>query len=191
MTENARAFETGDRIPAQRLYGLMAEFINPEDVIRAAERVYREGYREVDAFTPFPVEGLPEAIGEHSNILPLLILGGGIAGAVAGFAMQYYATVISFPLNVGGRPLNSWPAYIPITFELAILTAAFAAILGMFYLNGLPQPYHPVFNVPDFDMASRDRFFIVIEAKDPKFDREQTKQFLKGLGANRVMEVEV
>ncbi len=180
-----------DRIEYHRLFGLMAEFIEPEGVVEAAKHAYREGYRQMDAYTPFPVEGLPEAIGEHKNILPLLILGGGIAGAVGGFAMQYFATVIAYPLNVGGRPLNSWPAYIPITFELAILAAAVAAVLGMFFINGLPQPYHPVFNVPEFDMASRDRFFLVIETKDPKFDREGTYQFLKDQGAHRVTEVEV
>jgi hypothetical protein len=172
------------------LYGLMAEFENPERLLEAARRAYQEGYRRMDAYTPFPVEGLDEAIGFHHNRLPLIVLIGGIIGAVGGYWMLYYSQVISYPLNVGGRPYNSWPAFIPITFELTVLAAALAAVLGVLALNGLPMPYHPVFNVPRFALASRDRFFLCIEARDPQFDRATTKQFLESLGPQEVSEVE-
>src|SRR5512134_989902 len=152
------------------LYGLMAEFEHPEDVLAATRTAQEAGYRQMDAYTPFPVEGLAELLHTHKNRLPKLVLLGGAVGAVLGFAFQYYAAVIDYPLNVGGRPFNSWPSFIPITFEVTILFAAFTAILAMFALNGLPQPYHPVFNVPRFALATRDRFFLCIEARDPKFD---------------------
>jgi hypothetical protein len=172
------------------IYGLMAEFDRPEDLVTATERAYQEGYRVMDAYTPFPVEGLTEALHMPSSRLPLIVLGGGILGAAAGYGMQYYASVIDYPLNVGGRPLHSWPLFVPITFELAILFAAFAAVLGMLALNGLPQPYHPVFNVPHFEMASRSHFFLAIEARDPRFHPEETRRFLESLGANLVSEIE-
>jgi hypothetical protein len=143
----------------------------------------------MDAHTPFPVEGLSEAIGFHHTSLPLLVLIAGVVGAVVGFASQYYVTVFDYPLNVGGRPLNSWPSYIPITFEVTILFAALTAVIAMIALNGLPMPYHPVFNVAAFARASRDRFFLCIEAADPRFDREGTRQFLVGLNAREVSEV--
>jgi hypothetical protein len=171
------------------IYGLMAEFDTPEDVLAAATRAQAQGYRRMDAYTPFPVEGLSEAIGFHHTWLPLLVLIAGIVGAIVGFASQYYATVIDYPLNVGGRPLNSWPSYIPITFEVTILFAALTAVVGMIALNGLPMPYHPVFNVPQFALASRDRFFLCIESTDPLFDREATRRFLEGLKPREVSEV--
>jgi len=171
------------------IYGLMAEFDTPEDLLAAAKRAHAQGYRRMDAYTPFPVEGLSDAIGFHHTWLPLLVLIAGILGAIVGFASQYYATVIDYPLNVGGRPLNSWPSYIPITFEVTILFAALTAVVGMIALNRLPMPYHPVFNVPRFALASRDRFFLCIEATDPLFDREATRRFLQGLKPGEVSEV--
>ena len=172
------------------VYGLLAEFDSPDDLVVAGERAYADGYRRLDAYTPFPVHGLAEAIGFRTNRLPLLVLLGGIVGAGAGFFSQYYAAVIDYPLNVGGRPLNSWPAFIPITFEVTILVAATTAVLGMLALNGLPQPYHPVFNAPRFALATRDRFFLCIEATDPRFDSEATRRFLEGLGAKEVTDVD-
>jgi hypothetical protein len=171
------------------LYGLLAEFNTPEELLRAAERAYADGYRRMDAYSPFPVHGLAEAIGFHTNRLPLLVLLGGLLGAGVGFFSQYYASVIDYPINVGGRPLNSWPSFIPITFEVTILMAALAAVLGMLALNGLPQPYHPVFNVPRFALATRDRFFLGIEAGDPRFDPASTRRFLEGLGPREVSDV--
>jgi hypothetical protein len=175
---------------AARIYGLLAEFEAPEDLVSAAERAYADGYRHMDAHTPFPVHGLAEAIGFHTNRVPLLVLIGGIVGAGVGFFSQYWASVIDYPINVGGRPLNSWPAFIPITFEVTILVAALTAVLGMLALNGLPQPYHPVFNAPRFALATRDRFFLCIEAADPRFDPVATRAFLEGLGAREVTDVE-
>jgi len=172
------------------VYGLLAEFDAPEALVAAGERAYADGYRRLDAYTPFPVHGLAEAIGFRTNRLPLLVLIAGIVGAGAGFFSQYYVAVIDYPLNVGGRPLNSWPAFIPITFEVTILAAAATAVLGMLALNGLPQPYHPVFNAPRFALATRDRFFLCIEATDPRFDSEATRKFLEGLGAKEVTDVE-
>ncbi|HEX9919510.1 MAG TPA: DUF3341 domain-containing protein [Pyrinomonadaceae bacterium] len=171
-------------------YGVMAEFDNPTAAVAAARRVYEEGYRKIDAFSPYPVEELSEAVGVHSTKMPLLVLIGGLVGGTLGYLMQFYLHTIYYPLNVGGKPLHSWPAFIPITFETTVLGAAMAAIFGMLALNGLPEPYHPVFNVPNFALASRDRFFLVIEARDPKFDREATTGFLRSLGAQEVSDVE-
>lgn len=172
------------------LYGLMAEFDAPEQLIEASRKVYEAGFRQMDAYTPFPVEGLPEAVGFKKSKLPLIVLIGALVGGTLGFAMQYFASVIHYPLNIGGRPLNSWPSFLPITFEMTILVAAFSAVLGMFALNGLPQPYHPVFNVPRFALASRDRFFLCIESEDEKFDPEETKKFLESLQPRDVFEVD-
>jgi hypothetical protein len=168
----------------------MAEFENPEDLLAAAHRAREEGYRRMDAFTPFPVHGLAEAIGFHRTGVPLVVLIGGIIGCVGGFLLQYYISVIAYPLNVGGRPLNSWPAFLPVTFEMAVLVAALSAVVGMLVLNGLPMPYHPVFNVPRFRLATRSEFFLCIEATDAKFDREATKRFLESLDPRGVYEVE-
>jgi hypothetical protein len=172
------------------LYGLMAEFDNPTDLVAAARRTYEEGYRKINGYSPFPIEELSEAIGFHRTGLPIIVLIGGIIGCVGGYFMQYYLEAIEYPINVGGRPFHSWPAFIPITFETTVLCAAFAAVFGMLALNGLPQPYHPVFNVPSFALATKDKFFLAIEAKDPKFDYEVTRRFIESLGAREVFDVE-
>ena len=174
---------------ATALHGLLAEFLTPETLLDATRRAHAAGYRRMDAYSPFPVEGLAEALGSEGTAIPAIVLAGGIVGGAGGFFMQWYATSIDYPLNVGGRPLNSWPMYIPITFELTILGAALAAILGMLALNRLPQPYHPVFNVAAFARASQDRFFLCIEAEDPQFERAATARFLADLGAQEVRDV--
>jgi hypothetical protein len=172
------------------IYGLMAEFTSPESLVAAAERAHREGYRRLDAYSPFPVEGLAEAIGFHKNRLPLLVLIGGIIGASGGFFLQYWFHVLDYPMNIGGRPLNSWPMFIPVTFELTILIAALAAVFGLLALNGLPMPYHPVFNVERFELATRNRFFLCIESRDIKFDSDATRQFMESLNPQGVYTVE-
>lgn len=173
------------------LYGLMAEFETPEQVLEAAHKTYAEGYRKMDAYSPFPVHGLSEALGYKKCRLPYLVMACGLLGAITGLAMQSYATVIAYPLNVGGRPLFSWPSFIPICFELTILFAAFSAGIGMLWANRLPEPYHPVFNVERFVQgASRNRFFLCIESTDPKFNLQNTKNFLGGLKPYGIFEVE-
>ena len=159
----------------------MAEFDAPEKVLAAAERARDAGYRNMDAYTPFPMEELTEALGVKQSRLPLFVLCCGIVGGLTGFFGPYFASVIHYPLNIGGRPLNSWPHWIPVAFELTILFAAFGAVVGMIFRNGLPRPIHPVFNVDRFELASRDKFFLCIEAIDPKFDRLETEKFLKSL----------
>ncbi len=171
-------------------YGLLAEFDSPEALLAATRRAFGEGFRKMDAYSPFPVEGLSEALGFHRTRVPLIVLIGGLIGCAGGFYLQYWAAVIDYPINVGGRPLNSWPSFIPITFELTILIAALFAFFGVLALNGLPMPYHPVFNVERFELASRNRFFLCIEAADSKFDPSRTRAFLESTGARGVFEVE-
>lgn len=181
----------GHRRHAPPLYGVMAEFANPTDLVAAARRVYSLGYRRINGYSPYPIEELSEAIGFTHTSLPLIVFIGGVLGGLGGFFMQYWIEVINYPLNVGGKPYNSWPAFIPITFEMTVLCASFAAVLGMLVLNKLPQPYHPVFNVPNFAMATRDRFFLAVEANDPKFDHAAVVELLRSLGALEVNDVEV
>ena len=178
-------------MPTRRhpLYGVMAEFDSPEALLEAAKRAHGEGYRRLDAFSPLPIEGLAEAVGFHRSGLPAIVLVGALIGCCSGYLLQYWGMAVNYPLNIGGRPYNSWPAFVPITFELTILFAALSCVFGLLALNGLPTPYHPVFNAPRFELASRDRFFLVIKARDRKFNREQIKQFLAELHPKEIMEV--
>ncbi|HEX4653382.1 MAG TPA: DUF3341 domain-containing protein [Candidatus Udaeobacter sp.] len=172
----------------KNVFGLAAEFSVHEDLLRAAEKAYTAGYRRMDGFAPFPVEGLAEALGKRTR-LPLLVLIGGIIGGAGAYYMQWYANLVSYPVNIGGRPMHSWPAFIPITFELTVLCAGLVAFFGALALSGLPRPHHPIFNLPEFERASQDRFFLCIEADDPKFDAENTRAFLQGLNPLNVAEV--
>jgi hypothetical protein len=172
------------------LYGLMAEFETTDDLLNAAHRAHEAGYRQMDAFTPFPVEGLAEAIGFHKTHVPQICLVGGLIGCLGGFFLQWWPNVIGFPLNIGGKPYNSWPSFIPITFELTVLCAGLATVFGMLALNRLPTPYHPVFNAPRFELATRNRFFLCINARDPKFDAQKTKEFLQSVQAREVSAIE-
>jgi hypothetical protein len=173
----------------ENIYGLMAEFSGDREILRATQSAFDHGFRKMDAFTPFPIDGLPEALGRKKSKVPLIVLVAGIGGGIGGYFMQWYALAVDYPLNIGGRPYNSWPMYVPVTFELTILSAAFAAIFGMLALNKLPEPYHPVFNAPDFERASTDRFFLCIEAADPKFDLQATRTFLETLKPELISEV--
>jgi hypothetical protein len=181
----------GHRRHVPPLYGVMAEFESPTDLVAAAHKVYSLGYRRINGYSPFPIEELSEAIGFTKTSLPLIVFIGGVVGGLSGFFMQYWIEVIDYPINVGGKPTNSWPAFIPITFEMTVLFAAFSAVLGMLILNKLPQPYHPVFNLPNFALATRDRFFLAVEANDPKFKHGEVVDLLKSLNATAVNDVEV
>jgi len=171
------------------IFGVSAEFDNPTALVSAARAARDQGYRKIEAYSPFPIEELNDVLHLHKNKLPLIVLLGGITGGLTGYLLQYYVTVIEFPINIAGRPLHSWPAYIIITFELTILFAAISAVLGLLALCGLPMPYHPMFNVPRFATASRNRFFLCIEASDPLFDHDKTAEFLETLEPREVSEV--
>ena len=167
------------------IYGVMAEFDTPEELVHAVEKAREAGYRRMDAYTPFPVEGLSQAMGLKRNMVPLITLLGGLGG----FGFQYWVSAISYPQDIGGRPFNSWPAFIPVTFEMTILGASLCAVFGMLALNRMPQPHHPVFNVGRFVHASSDRFYLCIEARDPKFHLVETARFLQGTHPHHVSEV--
>jgi hypothetical protein len=171
------------------VYGLLAEFEDVSALVAAVRVARREGYTRMDAYTPFPVEELADELGLHRSRLPWVVFAGALVGGVGGYLMQYYAAAVSYPLNIGGRPLHSWPAFIPITFELTVLVGGLTALLALLGMNGLPQPYHPLFNVERFALASKDRFFLCIEARDPKFDLEATKRLLMELRPREVSEV--
>ncbi|MGP8247890.1 MAG: DUF3341 domain-containing protein [Bryobacteraceae bacterium] len=183
---SANGHDTAESAPA---YGLMAEFETANALVKAARAAREQGYRKLDAYTPFPIEELTDALHLHRNRLPLLVLLGGLTGGSFGYLLQYYVTVLQYPINVAGRPLHSWPEYFVITFECTILFAGLTTVLGLLGLCGLPMPYHPVFNNERFGMASRDRFFLCIESEDPLFDRRKTAQFLESLDAKEVSEV--
>jgi hypothetical protein len=172
------------------LYGYMAEFEQPEELLNAARAAFKAGYRKMDAYSPFPVEGVAEALGFEHTRIPLVVLIGGITGGAVAYGMQYFSAVWDYPLNIGGRPLHSWPSFIPITFELTVLSAAFAAVFGMLLMNGLPKPHHPVFNAPDFKLASQTRFFLCLQSTDAQFG-EKAKRFLESLKPVAVHEVEL
>jgi hypothetical protein len=171
------------------IYGVMAEFESPSALVSATHAAVHQGYKKLDAYSPFPIEELNDALHLHKNKLPLIVLCGGICGTISGFGLATYITVFHYPLNIAGRPLYSWPAYVIPGFELTILFASIAAVLGLLALCGLPMPYHPVFNVPRFALASRERFFLCIEANDPLFDKERTTRFLESLEPKEVSEV--
>ena len=171
------------------IYGMMAEFDTPVALVEAAKRTYQAGYKKIDTYTPFPIEGLAEEIGFHRDEVPLVVLIGGLVGGLTGYLMQYWMSAVAYPLNIGGKPYHSWPAFIVITFEMTILFAGISAVFGMLALNGLPMPYHPVFNVPRFTRASRDRFFLVVFSSDVNYDPAATRQFLESLDARSVSEV--
>ena len=171
------------------IHGLMAEFETATQLVAAANKTREAGYVDVDAYSPIPIEELHHAIGFKATKLPLMVLIGGLLGGAGGFFLQYWVSAVAYPLNVGGKPLVSWPMFIPVTFECSILGAAVTCVFGMIMLNKLPMPYHPVFNVPRFAMATRNRFFLCIEATDRQFDLERTRAFLETLGAHEVATV--
>ena len=172
------------------IYGIAAEFLNEDQILDAAKQVHAAGYRRVEGYSPLPVHGLSEALGFKETLVPWIIFISGVLGCLGGFLMQYWINVVDYPLNVGGRPFNSWPQFIPVTFECTILLAAFGAVIGMFVLNGLPRPHHPIFGARRFALASQDRFFLCVESTDALFDRAETARFLGELGAQQVCEVE-
>jgi hypothetical protein len=173
-----------------RMWGLLAEFETPDELLHAARLAREAGYRSMDAYTPFPIHGLSDAMGFRPTRLPLVVLAGGLIGGSGALAMMWFSATVHYPINVAGKPFASWPMFIPITFELAVLTAALFAVFGMLGMNGLPMPYHPIFNAPRFAFASRDRFFLCIEARDPLFQEKDVRAFFSDLGAKDVEAVE-
>jgi hypothetical protein len=171
------------------IYGLMAEFDSAQALVDAARKTREAGYKKIDAYSPFPIEGLAEEIGMHFDEIPLTVLIGGIIGGSTGYLMQYWMSAVDYPLNIGGKPPHSWPAFIVITFEMTILFAGIAAVLGMLAFNGLPMPYHPVFNVPRFAFASKDRFFLIVFSSDKKYNPVETRGFLETLDSRSISEV--
>lgn len=176
-------------VATPKTYGLLAEFETPEQILEAAKKARGEGYRDFEAYSPFPVHGLADAVDREDHRVKWIIFLSGVVGALSGYGLQYWVSVIAYPHNVGGKPLHSWPAFIPVTFECMVLFASFGAVIGMLGLNGLPRPHHPIFNGKHFDRASRDRFFLCIESTDSKYDPKATRAFLEGLGAAEVSEV--
>jgi hypothetical protein len=173
--------------PSPGLYGLMAEFDSAEALLAAAERTRGAGFTRTDAYSPFPIHGLAAALGFKEHVIPKIVFGAGLTGMLAGYGLEYWTQVIAYPMNIGGRPYHAWVNFIPPAFETTILFGAFSAVLAMIALNGLPQPYHPVFNNPRFSRASQDGFFLAIEAGDPQFDLDRTREFLGGLNAREVV----
>ncbi len=171
-------------------YGLMAEFESAQALLDAAHKVREAGYTKTDAYSPMPIHGLAEALGMKEHLVPKFVLAGGITGLIGGYSLQYWTSVVDYPINIGGRPFHSWVSFIPPTFETTILLAAFAAVISMIALNGLPLPYHPVFNAKRFSLASQDAFFLAIEADDPRYNEEQTRAFLAGLHAREVVKLD-
>ncbi len=188
--QDLHAPHRGDALEAADVYGVLGEFASAEALLDAAHATREAGYRRTDAYAPFPVHGLADALGARATRLPLIVLLGGICGGVLGYLLQYFCAAVDYPLNIGGRPPHSWPSFIPVTFELTILGAALSAVLGMLALNGLPRPHHPLFNVPEFSLASQNRFFLCIEATDPKFGVAEATDFLSRLGSTHVQVVE-
>jgi hypothetical protein len=192
VTQNVATLERTTASDSERfLYGVIAEFEHAHEVVKAARQTYEAGYRRIDAYTPLPVDGLSEALGFRDHHVPWIMFIGGVFGCIGGFSFLSWALKWDYPLNIGGRPIFTWPMYIPITFEATVLVAALSGVVSMFWLNGLPKPYHPVFDAPNFDLASSSRFFLCIEADDPHFDRVKTREFMQTLGAALVSEVEL
>jgi hypothetical protein len=193
-SENERPVKPGPSVHPRAkpfTYGVIAEFASPDELIEAVKKTRSAGYEIMEAYTPYPIEEVWEAIGHPKSKVPLLVLIGGLIGGIGGYYLQYWASAVTYPINVGGRPFHSWPAFIPVTFECTVLVAGLFAVFGMLFLNGLPMPYHPVFTVPRFASATRDRYFLMILARDKRFEPDSALAFMKELpGASFVTEVE-